>query len=73
MFLITRFPHFSQHVCVLVWLCLIKCSLCMKRLYVETTAPSEVLRDGGRDGRAMYEGEKHFQYTLCFYNMNSRR
>ena len=45
----------------------------MKRLYVETTAPSEVLRDGGRDGRAMYEGEKHFQYTLCFYNMNSRR
>ena len=36
----------------------------MKQLHAETTAPREVLRDGGRDGRAMYEREKHSYFHI---------
>lgn len=55
----------------------------MKPLNAETTAPREVLKDGGGSGRAvhrsqgkaMFEGQKHtyFHYTLCFHNTNSRQ
>ena len=36
----------------------------MKQRRAETTAPREVLKDSGRDGRATYEGEKHSYFHI---------